>query len=84
MIMKLKKNIAVSETGFIFDPSTGDSYTLNPVGQELLEMIKQNKSFASISAEFTAKYDVDPSSFERYYYDFVATLKQMQLVDNDE
>ena len=84
MIMKLKKNIAVSETGFIFDPSTGDSYTLNPVGQELLEMIKQNKSFASISAEFTTKYDVDPSSFERYYYDFVATLKQMQLVDNDE
>jgi PqqD family protein of HPr-rel-A system len=83
-LMKLKKNIAVSETGFIFDPSTGDSYTLNPVGLELLEMIKQGKSFADITSALTSKYDVDPNAFERYYYDFVSTLKQMQLVDEDE
>ncbi|MDY0199548.1 MAG: PqqD family protein [Tenuifilaceae bacterium] len=82
--MKLKKNIAISETGFIFDPTTGDSFTLNPVGIEILEMIKQSKPFVDISSVFTSKYDVDPSSFERYYYDFVATLKQMQLIEDYE
>ena len=82
--MKLKKNIAISETGFIFDPSTGDSFTLNPAGVEIIEMIKQGKPFADINSMFTAKYDVDPSSFERYYYDFVATLKQMQLIEDYE
>lgn len=82
--MKLKKNIAISETGFIFDPTTGDSFTLNPAGIEILEMIKQSKPFADISSTFTSKYDVDPSSFERYYYDFVATLKQMQLIEDYE
>lgn len=82
--MKLKKNIAISETGFIFDPSTGDSFTLNPIGLEILEMIKLGKSFEEISKEFTSKYDVDSSSFERYYYDFIATLKQMQLTENHE
>ncbi|MDD2197924.1 MAG: PqqD family protein [Bacteroidales bacterium] len=82
--MKLKKNIAISETGFIFDPTTGDSFTLNPAGIEILEMIKQSKPFADISTAFTSKYDVDPSSFERYYYDFVATLKQMQLIEDYE
>ncbi|HCX98544.1 MAG TPA: HPr-rel-A system PqqD family protein [Bacteroidales bacterium] len=82
--MKLKKNIAISETGFIFDPTTGDSFTLNPVGIEILEMIKQDKPFADISTAFTSKYDVDSSSFERYYYDFVATLKHMQLIEDYE
>ncbi len=82
--MKLKKNIAVSETGFVFDPSTGDSFTLNPEGLMILEMIKQGKSQNEISAEITSKYDVDASSFERYFYDFVATLKQMQLIEDYE
>lgn len=84
MVMKIKKNVAISETGFIFDPSTGDSFTLNPVGLELLEMIKQGKPYADISSVFTSKYDVDQTSFERYYYDFVATLKQMQLIEDYE
>jgi hypothetical protein len=82
--MRLKKNVAISETGFIFDPSSGDSYTLNPIGMELLGMVKQGKSFSDISNEFTSKYDVEPSTFERYFYDFVATLKQMQLIEDYE
>lgn len=82
--MKFKKNVAISETGFIFDPSTGDSYTLNPIGMELLNMIKQGIPFADINSAFTTKYDVDASSFERYYYDFVATLKQIQLIEDYE
>ena len=82
--MKLKKNIAISETGFVFDPSTGDSFTLNPEGILILEMIKQGKSKEEISTEIISKYDVDVNSFERYFYDFVATLKQMQLIEDYE
>lgn len=82
--MRIKKNIAISETGFVFDPSTGDSYTLNPEGLLILEMIKQGKSQDDISTEITSRYDVDPSSFERYFYDFMATLKQMQLIEDYE
>ncbi|MDX9848581.1 MAG: PqqD family protein [Tenuifilaceae bacterium] len=82
--MKVKKNVAISESGFIFDPSTGDSFTLNPIGVELFGMIKEGKPIDEIIPYFTSKYDVDSSSFERYYYDFVGTLKQMQLVDDYE
>jgi len=82
--MKLKKNIAISETGFIFDPTTGDSFTLNPTGLELLGMLRHEKSFDEISSAFTTKYDVDATSFERYYVDFLATLKMMQLVEDNE
>lgn len=82
--MKLKKNIAVSETGFVFDPSSGDSFTLNNVGMEVLEMIRSGKTQSETSMAITSKYDVDEASFERYYYDFVATLKLFQLVESDE
>ena len=36
-MMRLKKNIAVSDSGFVFNPTTGDSYSLNPVGKEILQ-----------------------------------------------
>ena len=41
--MKLKKNIAISDSGFLFNPSTGDSYSVNPIGTEIIELLKEGK-----------------------------------------
>jgi hypothetical protein len=79
--MKIKKNLAISDTGFVFDPSTGDSYTLNPVGLELIQLIKTGQDLPYIKQHITEKYDVEATAFERYYLDFVATLRQMHLID---
>ena len=38
--MKLKRNIAVSESGFLFDPTSGESYSLNEQGLEILNLMK--------------------------------------------
>ena len=38
--MKLKKNIATSEAGLIFNPGTGDSFSVNSIGSEILAMLK--------------------------------------------
>ena len=75
-IIKLKTNIAISEKGFMFDPSTGDSYTVNAIGLEILGMIKQKKVFVEISDMITAKYDVEPSSFEQYFFDLLLYLNK--------
>jgi len=82
--MKIKKSLAISETGFVFDPSTGDSYTLNPTALEIIQLLKEGHSAEQISQSITQKYDVDESTFERYFYDFTGMLKQMQLVATDE
>lgn len=82
--MKLKKNLAISETGFVFDPSTGDSYTLNTTGLEIIQMLREGKNPEIITRKMTKTYDVDANTFERYYYDFIGMLKQMQLVAPDE
>ena len=47
--MKLKKNIAISESGFVFDPHSGESFSVNPIGAEIIELIKREKEFNEIS-----------------------------------
>ncbi len=78
---RLKKNIAISETGFLFDPGTGDSFHLNATGQEILGMIKEGKNKEEIVELITTRYDVAPNAFEQYYYDFVSMLKHFQITE---
>ena len=82
--MKLKNNIAVSETGFVFDPNSGDSFSMNPVGAEILSLLKQEKDFDKIHDSMTKKYDVPPGEFDKYFFDFIQTLKQFNLMENDD
>ena len=82
--MKIKSNIAVSETGFVFDPPRGESYSINPVGQEILRQMKEGKSVEDITGTMTSEYEIDKASFEKYYYDFMGMLRQFQLIEDDE
>jgi hypothetical protein len=45
--MIIKENIALSENGFVFNPSTGNSFTLNNTGKEVLMMIKEGKDICA-------------------------------------
>jgi hypothetical protein len=81
--MHIKKNIAVSETGFVFNPTTGDSYSINQVGQEIVAYLGENKSPAEITSLMTTTYDIDPPSFEKYFYDFVSMLRQFELLEEE-
>jgi len=80
-MMQIKKNIALSNTGFVFNPTTGDSYTINQVGQEILEYLGNNKTVEEITSMMTGTYDIDPASFEKYFYDFISMLRQFELLD---
>ncbi len=82
--MKLKNNIAVSESGFVFDPNSGDSFSMNPVGAEILNLLKQEKDFDKIHDTMIKKYDVPPGEFDKYFLDFIQTLKQFNLMENDD
>ena len=77
-----KKNIAISETGFIFNPSTGDSFTLNPIGIEILLFLKDKKKYEEIAETMLKKYDVDAITFEKNYYDFIQMLRNNNLLEN--
>lgn len=83
MVMLIKKNIALSDTGFVFNPSTGDSFSVNPIGLEILKMLKENKPEDEIKQHLLNKYATDQDTVEKDYYDFTKMLEQVKLTDTD-
>jgi len=79
--MKLKQNIAISETGFIFDPANGESFSLNPIAVEILSMVKDGLGSDDIKTEILKKYDVDSQTFEHNYFEFVGMLDKFNLIE---
>jgi hypothetical protein len=79
--MNLKKNIALSESGFLFDSNTGDSYTLNDTGKLIVQMIKENKTEGEIIAHFKEFYDVEEGIFENNFHDFISMIKHLNIIE---
>jgi hypothetical protein len=81
--MKIHSNLAVSDSGFIFNPSNGDSFSTNLVGAELIRLLKEGKSLTEIKKVITSKYEVEPTVLEKDYEDFISQLQDHFLVSND-
>jgi hypothetical protein len=79
--MKIKKNIAISESGFIFNPTTGDSFSTNPIGFEIIHLLKEEKSKEEIKESILNRYAVDESTFEKDFYDFSNLLQNAFIAE---
>ena len=82
--MKLSKNIAVSDTGYIFNPTNGDSFSCNPVGSDIITLLKDGVDKDGIIAYITEKYDVNQRTVERDLEDFMMYLQDSYLVTNEK
>ncbi len=80
-IMRFKKNIATSEAGFIFNPGSGDSFSSNPIGSDILSYLKEDKSRQEIIELICAKYEVEKNQFEKDLEDFISQLRDHNLLD---
>lgn len=82
--MKLQKNIAVSEAGLLFNPVSGESFSVNPIGVEILNLIREEKNSDQISEAILDKYSTDRITFEKDYYDFIGILEHNNLLEHHE
>jgi hypothetical protein len=82
--MKISENLAISESGFLFNPSTGESFTVNPVGAEIIELLKEGKSEEEITEILLGLYEVDSKTLQKDLHDFNDILKLHQLLEQDE
>ena len=46
--MKIAAEVKISDNGFVFNSKTGDSFSLNPFGLELIKNIQQERDFDDI------------------------------------
>ena len=81
--MKVKKNIAISDSGFLFNPSTGDSYSVNPIGQEIIKLLKEGKTEGQVKAYILNSYMTDNDAVEKDIYDFKNMLETYKIIENE-
>jgi len=80
---KIKHSLTINDNGFVFDPETGESFTLNPIGLEMLRMLDSGQSKEEIKNYYLDNYDMDKWSFEKAYLDFMALLEKNHLIRHD-
>lgn len=78
---KVFDNLAVSESGFLFSPLTGESFTLNPIANMILHYLKTGKTLTEIKSELLNEYDIDSSSLEKDIDDFINQLINYKIVE---
>ncbi|HEY5955368.1 MAG TPA: PqqD family peptide modification chaperone [Polyangiaceae bacterium] len=54
--------LAISDTGFVFDPRTGHSYTVNATGLTVLNELKRGASAAAALQRLQETFDCPPSA----------------------
>lgn len=79
--MSKLNSLAISDNGFIFKPSTGESFTTNEIGLMIINLLKQEKSADEIIHEITEEFDVDTISAGRDLYEYLDFLKREKMLD---
>ncbi|MFZ4724915.1 MAG: PqqD family protein [Paludibacter sp.] len=79
--MRVRKNIATSEDGFLFNPTTGDSFSTNAIGAEIVLLMKKDIPMTEVVDTICGKYDVDKGLFERDLEEFGLQLKDFSILE---
>ncbi|RLD88817.1 MAG: PqqD family protein [Bacteroidetes bacterium] len=82
--MTIKNDIAISDSGFVFAPGTGESFTVNPIGAEIIQMLKEEKSVEQISERMLEKYNTDATTVEKDVNDFISMLRHFSLIEMND
>jgi hypothetical protein len=81
---RLRKNIALSDSGFVFDPSTGNSFTTNPIGMSIIRLLQESQNEERIISALLQEYETEKTMLKRDLDDFLKMLSRLKLIEHDE
>jgi hypothetical protein len=76
----IPESLAVSDSGFLFLASTGETFTLNGIGREVFRLLQNGDTLEAIEKTVLEEYDVDRPTLERDIHDFINQLTTFKLV----
>ena len=79
--MKINNNIALSDNGFVFNPNTGESFSVNQLGIDIINQLKNDITLEKVAEEIIKKYNVDEATAEKDLYDFIGILQHHSLIE---
>lgn len=71
----LLTRLALSDSGFVFDPVTGNSFTVNTSGLSILRLLQKTEDWTDIIATLQAEFEVSYSVAERDVIEFATALR---------
>ncbi len=72
-------HLALNDEGFVFDPTTGDSFMANGTGLFILKKLRENLLPVAIVQALTEEYEVTLEDAERDVNDFCGQLKALAV-----
>ena len=74
------KDLAISESGFLFDPYSGATFTLNNTGRFILQLLQEGKGIESIESALRERFAVVDEDLRSDIYEFINLLKENHLL----
>lgn len=78
--MSKLKQLAINEEGFVFDPTSGESFTVNRTGLAVLKGLREDKSREQIAALLVESFEVTQDEAEADAADFIARLQTYKMI----
>lgn len=76
------RDLAISGTGFVFDPHTGSTFSANETGLEILRALAEGLDRAAISARLRERFEVEAPEVERDLSEFLLALRRDELLES--
>ena len=70
------KRLAVNDSGFVFDPVSGESFSTNDTGRAILRLACTERDPRRIARLLTEQFDVELGVCEREVLEFIAVLRR--------
>ena len=77
------KDLALSDTGFVFDPYSGATFTVNPAGLCILHGLREGLSRGELRERMRQRFELQGEELDRDISDFLGLLRQHELIPND-
>jgi PqqD family protein of HPr-rel-A system len=79
--MSRLNRLAINDEGFIFDPETGNSFTVNETGLLVIKLLKEGKSEEEIVSALKEEYEVSEEEARRDLLDFIEQLRVFGILE---
>lgn len=73
--------MALNNSGFAFDPMSGESYTLNETGVDVIRALQVGKTEREIAEQLSNEYEVEALDTLTDVLDFIKQLKMFRLIE---
>lgn len=78
------KDLAISESGFVFDPAGGGVFTVNGTGKLVLHLISEGSGPGEIEQLIRESYETNGADVGRDVSEFLALLREHRLLDGEQ